>query len=103
MRMCEYANNLLDMGLLVYLTKKNRRIIYGDLDYITYILNVDFSITHFYNLYMSLYNIFDYYTYDGPTRLVRFIRLHVNEYLLEADIEKIHGIAPYMSIKWWYP
>jgi hypothetical protein len=28
MRMCEYANNLIDMGLLVYLAEKNREIIY---------------------------------------------------------------------------
>ncbi|MGC8982040.1 MAG: hypothetical protein ACP5JU_03795 [Minisyncoccia bacterium] len=32
MKMCEYANNLLDMSLLVYLSNKNRKIVYEGKD-----------------------------------------------------------------------
>jgi hypothetical protein len=40
MNMCEYANNILDMGLLVYLAEKNRRIVYDNEDYASFLLYV---------------------------------------------------------------
>jgi hypothetical protein len=39
MKMCEYVNNLFDMGFLFYVSKKNKKIVYDRKSYRTRLLN----------------------------------------------------------------
>ncbi|MGC8982036.1 MAG: hypothetical protein ACP5JU_03775 [Minisyncoccia bacterium] len=96
MKVCEYANNLFDMGLLVYLADKDRRIVYkhyyGDYNDI---LNVDH-----YEIYISLFYTIDYNTTHGKKTVVKRIKEGVEKDIFTAEIIKIHGILPEMSIIW---
>jgi hypothetical protein len=44
MNMCEYANNLYDLSLLIYLADKNRKIVCGNGDYSAFLLYVSQNI-----------------------------------------------------------
>jgi hypothetical protein len=90
MKICEYANNLLDMGLLVYLTDKNREIVYQDTTYFGYLFYFDNISSSYFCI--SLLNLVD--------DQVKQIKLVSKKTYIKTYIEKIQNIEPFMTIRW---
>jgi hypothetical protein len=90
MRMCEYANNLLDMGLLVFSTDNNRRIVYGNGDYSAFLFYFDnISSSYFCISFLNLIG-----------DRVEQIKLESKIIYIKTYIEKIQSIEPFMTIRW---
>jgi hypothetical protein len=75
MRMCEFANNLFDMFLLVYLTKKNGKIVYKEGTYHKSLLYVISNYSFFNMVFPRMYGGLHYIELENAYRTITFEKI----------------------------